>query len=213
MTDWYLEDVEQAARESPDGFFIPSAEERLARSCGDSVRLHFVLRDGSPDGPRAERMWVMVTERSEGSEGVRYQGMLINSPVYIRGLDAGSEIDFPPVHIAQTSLAPSHPDWLPIGEQGALVSAAALEPGRRACWAYRVAPGRDEDSGWRLFRGDESPEYVADSTTIRICNVYWLVDRDPTLRQIFHADVGAAFERATQDGDWARVEDSQAPRP
>ena len=207
MSTWYLNDVVAAARRKPDTFFIPCEAER--RSCreGDLLQLHFVLSDPSENEPRAERMWVEVSERFEQGASIRYRGILTNEPVYIQSLKPGDLIEFQPTHIAQTTVSASHPDYLPIGEMKALVSAFVLEEGRKACWAYREPADRPEDSGWRLFRGDESDEYVDDAANIRICNVYWLANRDPTLQQIFRAEVGSAFERSGESDDWERVAD------
>ena len=207
MASWYLEDVVAAAWANPDAFFIPSEQKRHACQMGDLVRLHFVLKDPGADQPRAERMWVEVSERTEKGGACRYQGVLDNQPAYIGDLDAGATIDFEPKHIARTLLRPDDPDYLPVGEQKAIVSALVLEAGRRACWAYREQPDRPEDSGWRLFHGDESDAYLSDADNIRLCDVYWLVDRDATLFQIFRAEIGCAFERAEEGGDWRAVED------
>lgn len=172
MSSWYSNDIVAAAQKNPDSFFIPSEQERNSCRDGDLVQLHFVLNDPLEDQPRAERMWVEVTDRLEAGASLRYRGTLANEPAYIQELEAGHIIEFQPIHIAQTILPPGHPDYLPIGEKKALVSALVLEPDRRACWAYREAPDRPEDSGWRVYRGDESDAFVNDAGDIRICNVY-----------------------------------------
>ena len=207
MPSWYLEDVVAAAQAAPESFFIPSAKERHGRQRGDLVRLHFILKDPREDEPRAERMWVEIDERIEDGAVCRYRGVLDNAPVHIRDLELGETIEFQADHIARTLLTPDDPGYLTVGEQSALVSALVLEAGRRACWAYREGADRPEDSGWRLFRGDEDDAFVDDAGNIRICNVYWLADRDPTLLQIFSADAGCAFERAEEGGDWETVAD------
>ncbi len=207
MRSWYLEDVVTAAQASPESFFIPSAKKRHECQVGDLVRLHFILRDPGEDEPRAERMWVQVNERIEDGAICRYCGVLDNQPVYIHDLELGDTIEFQANHIARTLLTPDDPSYLTIGEQSAVVSALVLESGRQACWAYREGSERPEDSGWRLYRGDEDEAFMEDAGNIRICNIYWLADRDPTLLQIFRADVGCAFERAEEKGDWETVTD------
>jgi len=49
-----LEDVEMAALENPGTFFLPSEDERRSRRIGDSVRLHFLLKEPAAGEPRAE---------------------------------------------------------------------------------------------------------------------------------------------------------------
>jgi hypothetical protein len=210
MPTWNLEDVVAAARMNPETFFIPSFEERCAVEIGRLARLHFVLSSPGPDDPRAERMWVEVENRQGVGASTRYRGALTNEPVYIRDLRAGDKVEFGPDHIARLLLPCDHPDALEVGEKSALVSAKVLEPGAVARFAYREAPDRDEDSGWRLFVGGESDEYANDVRHIRICNVYWLADRDPSLRQILNAPEGHAFERPNESTSWTRVLDWEA---
>jgi len=212
MSAWYLEDVVGRARDHPDQFFIPSERERRACAVGDLVRLHFVLRNPSAEGPRTERMWVEVVERLGKDASVTYKGVLTNQPANIGGLAIGTVIEFLPIHIAQTIVPKSHPDWLEVGEKAALVSERVLEKGCKARFVYREAPDHDEDSGWRLFRGDETQEYVNEEANIRRCNVGWLVNRDPTLRPVFRNEVGSAFERENEDDNWTRVEGWQPPQ-
>jgi hypothetical protein len=212
MSAWYLEDVVGRARDHPDQFFIPSEQERRACAVGDLVCLHFVLRNPTAEGPRAERMWVEVAERLGEDASVSYRGVLTNQPVDIGDLTIGTVIEFLPVHVAQTIVPNSHPDWLEGGEKAALVSERVLEKGSKARFAYREAPDHDEDSGWRLFRGDETQEYMDEAANICRCNVRWLVDRDPTLGPVFRNEVGSAFERENEDDDWTRVEDWHPPQ-
>ena len=87
-----FDDVEKAAKENPDTFFIPSAEERKSQRVGDSVRLHFRLKNPSGDEPQAERMWVTVTREQGWLKP--YKGVLQNAPVYIEDLNPGDEVSF-----------------------------------------------------------------------------------------------------------------------
>lgn len=211
MRIWELEDVAVAARLHPDTFFIPSLEERSSLHDGRLVRLHFVLKVRKPDDPRAERMWVEVIEKKETANSVTYRGVLTNQPAYIPQLNIGDIVEFGPENIAQLLLSSTDPDYLSIGEKSAFVSAMVLAPEGFARFAYREIPDRETDSGWRLFAGDESDEYVNDAGNVRVCNVFWLVDRDPSLRQILNAPEGYAFERATADERWSRALDWVAP--
>lgn len=203
MSKWYLEDVVVAAHARPDTFFIPLDDERSGCAVGVLARLHFVLLAPPADGPRAERMWVEVAERRLNGEGVSYAGFLTNQPVFISDLTLGDPIEFLPIHIAQIFIPKSHPDWLDIGEKHAIVSAQILEPSRKARYAYREAPCSEEDSGWRLFSGCETQDFVDNSANLRLCNVGWLANRDLSLLQVFRAPTGSAFERQNECGDWA----------
>lgn len=206
---WHLENVEDAARVSPRSFFIPSEKSRSTQSVGSAVRLHFLLADPGPDDPRAERMWVDISA-VHGSPP-RYTGRLDNQPKYIRDLHIGDLVEFGPEHIAQAVITRTDPRWLDIAELGALVSARVFESGECVRWMYRTTADRPQDSGWRLYTGTESDEEANDASRIRICNVGWLVDFDPTLVLPFRAAVGAAFERVAYDAAWVPVHDWAPP--
>jgi hypothetical protein len=201
VPDWSLQNVEDAARADPRSFFIPDLAERCSQSVGDEVRLHFLLTAEGPDLPGAERMWVDIVEKS--GKPPRYVGVLTNQPVHIRDLKVGDRVAFGPEHIARTIIKGSDPRWFEAAELRAFVSRKVFEDGEMVRWMYREAVDRDDDSGWRLFAGSETDEYVGDSENMRICLVGWLIDWDPTLLPAIRAEVGAAFER--EAGAQARV--------
>jgi hypothetical protein len=202
---WELENVEDAARANPRSFFVPSLEERRSQSVGDEVRLHFLPTDPGPDLPRAERMWVQIVER-EGTPP-RYVGTLQNQPTAITGLDVGARIPFGPEHIAQTFIRKSDPRWFEGAEERAIVSTMVFQEGETIRWMYREPPDGSEDSGWRLFTGHETQEYLDDSKNARLCVIAWLLDFDPTLMPAMRGGVGSAFERDSVDAPWREVKD------
>lgn len=204
-----LEDVEKTARENPETFFIPSAEERKSQRVGDSVRLHFRLKNPSGDEPQAERMWVTVTQE----QGLLkpYKGMLQNAPIYIEDLKPGDEVAFKPCHIAQTIIKKGDPRWIECAKLKALVSAMCFAKGEYVRFLYRQAADRTEDSGWRMFTGHETEEYNDEARNIRIVEVGAMLDRDPSLLQPLKEDVGAVFERETKNQPWQKITD-WAPR-
>jgi hypothetical protein len=209
VAGWELEDVEEAARAKPRSFFIPSLDERCAQSVGDEVRLHFVLTGEGPDLPRAERMWVDIVERT--GEPPRYVGALTSQPAFITNLQIGERIPFGPQHIAQTVIKRSDPRWFEAAERDALVSRQVLDDGEAIRWMYREAVTRDADSGWRLFSGRETAEYLNDSANATLRNVGWLLDLDPTLLPAIRADIGSAFERESPSEPWVEVTDWKPP--
>ena len=205
MPAWELENVEEAARANPRSFFIPSLEERTNQSVGDEVRLHFLLTDPGSDLPRAERMWVLIVER-EGTPP-RYVGTLQNQPTAIAELNVEARIVFGPEHIAQTFIRKSDPRWFELAEERAIVSEMVFQQGEAIRWMYREQPDGSEDSGWRVFTGHETREYLDDSKNARFCVIAWLLDFDPTLLPAMRGEVGCAFERDSKDAPWRAVKD------
>jgi hypothetical protein len=200
-----LEDVEKSARENPDTFFIPPEEERKSQRVGDLVRLHFRLKNPSAREPKAERMWVKVTQEQGFMQP--YKGVLDNKPVFIEDLNQGTEVTFKPCHIAQTIIKKGDPRWLECANLKALVSEMCFTKGETVRFLYRQAANRKEDSGWRMFTGHETPEYNDDPKNIRIVEVGYMLDRDPSLLLPLKEGIGAVFERKAKREPWNKVTD------
>jgi hypothetical protein len=207
MVDWFLDDVEKAAQADPDSFFIPSQKERQKQAVGNQVKLHFVLANPDEKEPRAERMWVTISKVLPLRQG--YKGVLDNEPQYIKGLHAGDIIKFQSRHIAQVLLSREDPRWLDGSDKIALVSKLVFEGDKAIRFLYREKPDREQDSGWRLFTGQETDEYINNANNIRLCNLGWLVDFDPSLLEVFKNDLDVAFERESRTSKWSKVEDWQ----
>jgi hypothetical protein len=72
---------------------------------------------------------------------------------------------------------------------------------------YREKPDREEDSGWRMFTGHESESYSDDPKNVRLVDVGFMLDRDPSLLEPLKEGAGAVFERRNKGGPWRRVTD------
>ncbi|MES2924800.1 MAG: DUF2185 domain-containing protein [Verrucomicrobiota bacterium] len=204
-----LEDVEKTARENPETFFIPPAEERKSQRVGDSVRLHFKLNNPSTGEPQAERMWVTVTQEQGFLRS--YKGLLQNSPAFIEDLDQGVEVTFKSCHIAQTIIKKGDRRWVNCANLNALVSEMCFATGECVRFIYRQDADRNEDSGWRMFTGHETQEYNDDPKNVRIVSVGYMLERDPSLSRPLKEAVGAVFERRTKDEPWNNVTDWTPP--
>lgn len=209
MIEWTLEDVEVANKVNPNNFFIPSLNERKSQKKGDLVRLHFILVNPKDDEPRAERMWVEITETKLFSR--KYVGVLTNQPAYIKTLNIGDTIEFEARHIAQTIIKKDDSHWIDSSEKMALVSKMCMESGNTIRFLYREKADREQDSGWRMFTGLESDEYNNDSSNIRIVNVGYLIEKDPTLLEPLKGGFGSVYERDKKNKPWRKVEDWNPP--
>jgi len=200
-----LENVEQTAKQHPASFFIPSVDERKRQKIGNSVCLHFMLKNPRSGEPSAERMWVKITQ----VQGIfsPYKGILEDKPAFIDNLKPGDEITFKSCHIAQTVIKKNDPGWIDSAELTAFVSKMCLEKGGEVLFLYREEPDTKEDSGWRMFTGQEPDEYVDDQNNIRAVKVGYMLDKDPSLLEPLKNGFGTAFERESKSKQWGKVAD------
>ena len=79
--------------------------------------------------------------------------------------------------------------------------------GCKVRFLYREEADNENDSGWRVFRGIESQDYVDDPSNCVLMPLGAIVDRDPELKKIYEAPPGSAFERGQDDEPFAFVDD------
>lgn len=206
MKTWRLENVVETALKNENTFFIPSEKERNSQKTGNHVRLHFLLETPAENEPRAERMWVQITDIIK-SEIVKYIGVLVDDPVYIKDLKSGDVIEFDSTNIAQTIIKKDDPRWIDSYEKSAFVSKMFFEQDGVIRFMYREEPENDEDSGWRMFTGLEDDDYTNNPENIEIINVGYLLDKDPTLLEPLKNGYGVAFERDGDGAKWEKVDD------
>ncbi|CAN5608888.1 hypothetical protein BH10ACT1_BH10ACT1_12270 [soil metagenome] len=75
----------------------------------------------------------------------------------------------------------------------------ALVPDARVDWAYREAPQAEQDSGWRVFAGDETAEHTSDAANIGLVPLRDLLPIDPELEALFELAAPVQLERG-RDG-------------
>jgi hypothetical protein len=77
----------------------------------------------------------------------------------------------------------------------ALVSTDVGPVGGAVGWLYREAPERDQDSGWRVFSGQETQDFLDDPANVSLVPLRELVVREPALEALLRAPHPTAFER------------------
>jgi hypothetical protein len=80
--------------------------------------------------------------------------------------------------------------------------------GLRVGYMYREAPVNASDSGWHFFSGDESQEYVDNSSNLAIYNVNTIANYDPEITSILDKAIGTAW---TRDSSGIFIEDKICP--
>jgi hypothetical protein len=101
--------------------------------------------------------------------------------------------------------------WLGAFAKCALVSRRVVEDGEPVRWLYRQPPHNDRDSGWRVFAGDESQDYLDDPGNCRIVVLRELLERDRTLETVLRAPEGSAFERENADSPFQPMSNFEMP--
>lgn len=75
---------------------------------------------------------------------------------------------------------------------------------------YREEPDNDNDSGWRIFSGEEDQEYVDNSNNIAIYDVETILAFDRDIEKYLPAPIGAVFERENVSQDFITSVDFDA---
>lgn len=179
---FYLEDMVKAQKQhGARHFIIPTQAEIDHLSIGSQVRLFFVLNFEVPEGCRAERMWVEIFEINQNS----FQGYITNQPVYIKDLNIGDVVVFSRENIATIIIPRSFDE-----QKKALISKRAIEK-REVNWLYRTSPYNPEDSGWKLFYGDEDEEYNSHVSNVMIATLEQIMSIEPRLESVFASEYNA----------------------
>ena len=80
------------------------------------------------------------------------------------------------------------------------------EDENKVCFLYREEPMDPQDSGWRVFAGDESQAYLDNPDNSGIYNPTTILTIDPSLRELLLKPVGSAFEREDPTAEWKAAE-------
>jgi hypothetical protein len=81
------------------------------------------------------------------------------------------------------------------------------DEGRKVCFLYREVPDHEADSGWRIFSGEEDQDFADDPDNIKIYDADTIARIDPDIVPLLAEPAPCAFERASPDEPFVRVED------
>ncbi|WP_417594042.1 DUF2185 domain-containing protein [Oceanospirillum sp.] len=97
-----------------------------------------------------------------------------------------------------------------------LVSRMVIEERMPIRFMYKTVPDHLNDTGWRMYSGYESEEYLADElNNMMTAPVEAMCKADPTITDLMDYNAGTVWERppgAAEDG-WERVYDYIIPSP
>jgi hypothetical protein len=195
---YYLENIYQTHKEHPRTFLTPTKQEIQNLKVGDLVRVFFVFNFQPDDGCRAERMWLVLSKIN----GDEYKGFLTNQPVYIKDLQVGEEITFNTENIASVKVEPLFDE-----SKIALITKKALNL-EQINWVLRSDDLHNAtDSGWQLYYGDETEEYIDDARNIKLIKLADVLAFEPRLEKVFASKEGTAFEWDEETTDFIHVTD------
>ena len=89
-----------------------------------------------------------------------------------------------------------------------IASHEVTEIGKNIGYLYREEPDNEQDSGWRIFSGQESQEYADDASNFSMYNASTIVAIDPAIALLLTEDYPVAFERDPKSGRFLRIDEA-----
>jgi len=86
-----------------------------------------------------------------------------------------------------------------------IASSQVANEGKLIGYMYREEPDNENDSGWRVFSGEETQQYADDPTNFAMYNASTIVGIDPSITELLGTPAPAVFERDA-NGRLVRVE-------
>ena len=81
--------------------------------------------------------------------------------------------------------------------------------GKKVGYLYREEPDNENDSGWRVFSGEESQEYADDPTNFAMYNASTIVELDPEIKNLLGLAYPISFERDDASGEFIESSDGE----
>lgn len=198
---WKLENAQKIADDFPYTFYKPSKEVVSQLKPGNQVKLIFEFETDDPEAPRAERMWVEITDVAGGE----FSGYLDNDPAYIQDLKHKDSLQFEECHIIETDLRDPVPSITQKYVKRCFVTNNILYEGQRVGYLYREEPDSDDDSGWRLNTGTETDEYMDDAANISYVSLGAVLREDASIVKLLDREADVAFAK-DENGQFIELE-------
>ncbi|WP_409526292.1 immunity protein Imm33 domain-containing protein [Nitrincola sp. MINF-07-Sa-05] len=95
-----------------------------------------------------------------------------------------------------------------------LVSRLVFDEKLPVRFMYKTVPEHLNDTGWRLFTGYESEEFLADEAlNLLPVPLEKIQQLDPSLTELLQYNAGTVWERTPDSPQWERVYDFKIPVP
>ena len=198
---WKLEDAQKLADEFRYTFHKPSSEVVARLQTGNQAKLIFEFQSDDPDAPGAERMWVEIEE----VRGDTFFGYLDNDPAHIKDLKYKDPVEFNSCHIINTDLDDPVPSITDKYIKRCFVTNNILYSGEPVGYLYREKPDNADDSGWRFTGGNETDEYMDDTSNFSFVSLGAVLREDDSFVALLEHETGVAFAR-DEKGNFVEVE-------
>lgn len=210
MPSWKLENAYEIRREAPYTFYKPSDEIIDQLIPGEAtVKLIFLIESDDPEALNAERMWVLLESVDEYGN---YDGILDNTPFYIKDLKAGDQISFKKEHIIQYDTLDELNVDDPLAEvlekygQKCFVSNHILKEGFKVGRLYREEGEYEDYSGWTIMSDYETQEYVDDSTNLQYVSIGVVLNLDDSFIHLLEEPFGSDFAKDEVTGEYFSID-------
>ena len=198
---WSLEDAQKIADDFPYTFYKPSKEVVSLLQVGNQAKLIFEFESDDPENPRAERMWVEITEVKENE----FYGYLDNDPEYIKDLKYKDPVVFEGCHIIDTDLKDPVPSITDKYIKRCFVTNNILYESKSVGYLYREEPDQEDDSGWRFTTGTETDEYMDDSGNTNYVSIGAVLREDDSIVNLLEREYGVAFAK-DEEGNFIELD-------
>lgn len=193
---WTLVDCEELSKESKYTFYKPSRNITDQLEVGNLVKLNFQFESTNDEDPLGERMWVIITEKSQN----KFKGTLDNNPFYLSELYYQDIIEFEHKHIIDHDLEISEPNLVDKYIERCFVNNQILYEQESINYLYREPmeddyEGEYEDSGWRLMTGKETNEYMDNPDNFSFVSLGAVLSIDDSIIEILESEIGTAYKR------------------
>ncbi len=94
-----------------------------------------------------------------------------------------------------------------------IVSNQVMLEGKPVKYLYREEPDEKDDSGWRIFSGEETQEYADNPKNFCMYNASTVVNQHPSITQLLAHEQPIAFELDSESGLFVEIEDSNEANP
>lgn len=73
------------------------------------------------------------------------------------------------------------------------------------CYIYREDPDDSDDSGWRIFSGEESDAYMENYSNFSLYNASTIIEKFPYLSDFLSENYPVSYERASKDQSFDKI--------